>query len=64
VGTHRGGVDNGQTITIPVTPLVTGDGTYTVILMLARGGNDIWFGSSESGVKPELTVTAEDPEAR
>lgn len=64
VGVHRGGVDGGETITLPVTPLVTGNGTYTAILKLDADGNDIWFGSSESGVKPELTVTAEDPEAR
>ena len=64
VGKHTGSVDEGETITISVTPLVTGNGTYTAILVLAQGGNDIWFGSSESTVKPELTVTAEDPEAR
>jgi hypothetical protein len=64
VGVHRGEVDDGQTITVSVTPLVTGNGTYTVVLMLAQGGNDIWFGSSESGATPVLTVTAEDPEAR
>lgn len=53
----------GKAITIQVTLLVRGNGTYTVILQLVHGGNDIWFGFSERGVVPKLTVTAEDPEA-
>jgi hypothetical protein len=64
VGVHTGSVGKGAAITIAVTPLITGNGTYTVILTMDKGGNDIWFGSSESGAKPVLTVTAEDPEAR
>ena len=63
VGVHEGAVAKGSSISIPVTSLVTGNGTVTVILVLADGGNDVWFGSAESGVKPELTVTAEDPVA-
>jgi hypothetical protein len=63
VGVYKGSVGGGETISIPVTTLVTGNGTYTVVLMLDKDGNDIWFGSSESALKPELTVTAEDPDA-
>jgi hypothetical protein len=53
-------VGAGQTIEIDVTPLVTGNGTFTVVLTLGTGGNDIWFGSKNSSQPPELTVTAED----
>ena len=41
-----------------------GNGTYTVVLSLQPGGNDIWFGSKSSGQAPQLSVTAEDPNAR
>jgi hypothetical protein len=64
VGVFTGSVDGSQSITIPVTPLVTGNGTYTAIVALAGDGNDIWFGSMESDMKPQLTVTAEDPDVR
>jgi hypothetical protein len=47
-----------------VTPLFQGNGTYSVVLKLAKGGNDIWFGSSESNVPPELLITADDPDGR
>ena len=59
VGERNGPVSGGETITIPVTSLVKGNGPVTVILMLS--GNDVWFGSSESGKGPELVVVAEDP---
>ena len=61
VGEHSGPVIGGS-VTIPVTPLFQGNGTYSVVLKLAKGGNDIWFGSSESNVAPELLITAEDPD--
>jgi hypothetical protein len=61
VGEMTGSVREGQIVEIDVTPLVTGNGTHTAILTLDKGGNDIWFGSDESSVKPELIVTAEDP---
>jgi hypothetical protein len=39
-------------------------GTYTAVLVLAQGGNDVWFGSASSSQPPQLAVTAEDPTAR
>jgi hypothetical protein len=63
VGEHSGPVVSGS-VTIPVTPLFQGNGTYSVVLKLAKGGNDIWFGSSESNVPPELLITADDPDGR
>jgi hypothetical protein len=63
LGEHSGPVTGGS-ISIPVTPLFQGNGTYSVVLKLADGGNDIWFGSSESDVPPELLITAEDRDGR
>ena len=54
----------GDVVTIPVLPMITGDGTYTVILTLDEGGNDIWFGATSSGHGPELLITFEDPDGR
>ncbi|MGJ8639959.1 MAG: DUF5060 domain-containing protein [Opitutaceae bacterium] len=56
VGNYTGSVTAAQSLTIDVTPLVTGNGTYTVIIQLDSGGNDSWFGSSESARAPHLTV--------
>ena len=39
-----------------MTTLITGDGTYSVIVNQDAGGNDIWFGSEESARKPQLIV--------
>jgi hypothetical protein len=57
-------VGDGQTVEIDVTPLVTGNGTFTVVLTLGQGGNDIWFGSKRSRQPPRLVVVAEDPSER
>jgi len=62
VGKKTGPVGAGETIEIDVTPLVTGDGTYTVVLTLQQGGNDVWFGSKSGSQAPRLTVVAEDPD--
>lgn len=64
VGMRTGLAGIGRTIEIMVTSLVTGNGIYTVVLTLDKGGNDIWFGSDESPSKPELIVTAEEPSIR
>jgi hypothetical protein len=56
VGLFTGNVTSAQVVNIDVTPLVTGNGTYSVILKKDSGGNDIWFGSEESGRKPQLIV--------
>jgi len=63
VGKKTGPVGAGETIEIDVTPLVTGDGAYTAVLTLDRGGNDIWFGSTGSSHPPRLIVVAENPDA-
>jgi hypothetical protein len=61
LGQRSGPVDGGKTIAIFVANLITDvDGTYTVVLTL--DGNDVWFGSSESGSGPKLVITAEEPE--
>lgn len=62
VGRHSGAVTDGETIEVDITPLVEGNGTCTLIVTMADGGNDIWFGSDESSERPELTVTARGPE--
>jgi hypothetical protein len=64
VGEKTGQVGGGQTIEIDVTPFVTGNGTYTAVLTLKQGGNDVWFGSKSSSQGPQLVVTAEDPDVR
>ncbi len=60
VGARSGSVGAGQTIEVDVTPLVTGNGTYTIVITMDAGGNDIWFGSDESSRRPELIVVAEE----
>ena len=57
-------VGRGDSVTMPVTPLITGDGTYTLIVTLDEGDNDIWFGATGSGAGPELLITFEDPDGR
>ena len=49
----------GATVELDLTGHVTADGTYTVVLDLASGGNDVWFGSDESAQRPVLQVTAQ-----
>jgi hypothetical protein len=56
VGTFTGGVAGAQVVNINVTPLVTGNGTYSIILKHDAGGNDVWFGSGESMRKPQLIL--------
>jgi hypothetical protein len=53
-----GSVDDGESIEVDVTSLVTGNGDHTIVVTMDRGGNDISFGSSRSSAKPLLTVTA------
>ncbi len=51
-------------VTIPVKKLIAGDGTYTLIVTLDEGGNDIWFSATETGSGPELLITFDDPDGR
>ncbi len=59
VGSRSGSVGSNQTVTVDVTPLVTANAVYTIIITMDAGGNDIWFGSKESSKVPKLTVTAQ-----
>ena len=56
VGTSSGSVSAAQIVNINVTSLIPNNGTYTAIIKMDAGGNDIWFGSEESARKPRLIV--------
>ncbi|MEM6884596.1 MAG: DUF5060 domain-containing protein [Verrucomicrobiota bacterium] len=58
IGTYTGSVGASQIIDVDVSSLITGNGTYTIIVQMDTGGNDIWFGSSETASAPELTVVS------
>lgn len=47
----------GTVVETDMTALVTGDGTYSLVVEMDSGGNDVWFSSSEGGAVPELVVT-------
>ncbi|WP_404308766.1 DUF5060 domain-containing protein [Neorhodopirellula lusitana] len=72
VGQQSVNVDEGGTVTVPVTSLaesladspVGDDGEITLILTLDPGGNDIWFASSTQDNGPELLVTFEDADGQ
>ncbi|WP_231617430.1 DUF5060 domain-containing protein [Novipirellula aureliae] len=64
VGELTGNVGQGESVTIPVTSMIKGDGTYTLVVTLDEGGNDIWFVASGSEEGPELLITFEDPDGR
>jgi len=60
VGIRTGGVTGGQTVIVDITPLVTANGIYSLVVKMDSGGNDIWFGSSEAaGKEPILTIIIE-----
>ena len=56
VGTFTGAVNSAEIIRIDVTPLITVDGTYSIIVKQDAGGDSITFGSSESSRKPLLVI--------
>jgi hypothetical protein len=56
VGVYTGRIRTGQVVNIDVTPLVTGNGTYSVILKQDAGANDVWFGSDETTRGPQLNI--------
>ena len=60
VGLFGGAVGSGQVVSVDVSSWITGNGTYTAIVKLDAGGNDIWFGSEESSRKPQLIVETGD----
>ncbi|MDB4538061.1 DNRLRE domain-containing protein, partial [Akkermansiaceae bacterium] len=53
-------ISQGDTATIPLQKLLTGDGSYTLVVTLDKGGNDIEFHSSATDSGPELLITFED----
>jgi hypothetical protein len=57
-------IAQGDSVTIPVLPMISGDGTYTLIVTLDDGGNDIWFCATGTEHGPELLITFEDPDGR
>lgn len=64
LGKESVSVGQGQSIMIPVKSLIKGDGTYTLVVTLENGSNDIWFNSMRTTSGPELVVTFEDPDAK
>ena len=56
VGTFTGAVNSAEIIRIDVTPLITVDGTYSIIVKQDAGGDSITFGSSESSREPLLII--------
>jgi hypothetical protein len=56
VGLYEGAVGSGQVVSVDVSSWITGNGTYTAIVKLDAGGNDVWFGSEESARKPQLII--------
>ena len=61
VGSFTGSINSGQILNIEITPLIVGDGTYSVIINQDAGGNDVRFGSKESTRKPQLTIETIGP---
>ena len=51
-----GAVTGGNWYEVDVTPLIAGNGTYT-LAMTTSGSTAISYGSRESANKPELVVT-------
>ena len=43
VGLFGGAVGSGQVVSVDVSSWITGNGTYTAIVKLDTGGNDVWF---------------------
>lgn len=60
IGELQASISSGQTIEIPVAGLLKGDGSYSLIVTLNKGGNDIAFRSTGAESGPELLVTFED----
>lgn len=57
IAQYTGVVGPGDTISVDVSPLVTGPGVYTIIATLdTQGIGDIAFGSKESPVSPKLIL--------
>ena len=52
LGSFTGTISNNEIVNVEITSLITGDGTYSVIISQDTGGNDVAFGSSESTTSP------------
>ncbi|MDA9317444.1 DUF1800 family protein, partial [Puniceicoccaceae bacterium] len=59
VGIHSGSIGSAEMIDVNLDSLVSGNGSYTIIVEMDSGGNDVAFGSRESNRSPTLTVTYE-----
>ena len=60
LGSFTGTISNNEIVNVEITSLITGDGTYSVIISQDTGGNDVAFGSSESTTSPVLIVETSD----
>jgi hypothetical protein len=56
VGVFTGAISTNQFVDIDITPLITGNGIYSIVIKMDTGGNDVWFGSEESEFKPSLSI--------
>ena len=63
LGTFTGTISSDQLVSVEINSLITGDGTYSVIITQDPGGSDVAFGSRESAAKPELIVETADAPA-
>jgi hypothetical protein len=61
VGSFTGVISSGLILHTEITPLIVGDGTYSIIINQDAGGNDVRFGSKESSRKPRLTIETIEP---
>ncbi len=50
----------GQTYSLDVSEFITGNGTYSLILTMGAGSNDVSFVSSESSPSPRLVITTSE----
>ncbi|TWU51583.1 DUF5060 domain-containing protein [Rubripirellula reticaptiva] len=64
LGEQTVNVGEGDSVTIPLKSMLTGDGVYTLVVKLDEGSDDIWFGSGKSKNGPKLLITFEDPDGR
>lgn len=46
----------GHDVSVDISKMITGNGTYTIMVTMDAGGNDVWFGSKESTATPLLTI--------
>ncbi len=57
VGMVSGTFSVGGVHSADLAPLVRGNGTYSLVVEMDSGGNDVWFSSKEGSAPPQLVVT-------